>query len=1311
MARRLKPHPAKSRTTQTPRETPRRQKPRRGLQLLVWALVLTVFCGMALLSGQKLGLGSGTGTSASSAPAAPLPAAVPGAAGGRLLAAPMTPTAPDPPGGGGNVNVCAKWNEQRDFLPLNRWTSFQLHTVDNAWLIKVKLFLSMIASLMFMAAGLLWRLIGMLMGFSYTFDMVCTAAAPINSAVGTIALFASWFLIPAWLVVLAAAVKRWSSGDKQGPGSAVRLLLVFATATGMIFFIADQSDKNQSNPTGKYTVPWMATTVQGWFGRASESLTGLADLANSQSNPVFYDNDPKAGAGPVTCAALDQKLYEIYRKDNANTGIKEGLGAMEQVSRIWEISLVRSWEAAQFGEGSKLYPSPAHAACRALEANSGVRPESKFKAYDLATGNPEGTTKASQWRGYFISPAAGEQTIMIAWGACRADDNGKGSGDGDAKRGKLLTQWEKVNGKDMGGRGPNRACGELYSEGGVSTGLKGFLTQLVTGSGDVGAFYFNGGDELRDKLGACVPNEEACQYNWAFVEAWLGGNQATRLTQGLMALIVSVVFLFVLGPMAVGLMLISVALAGLVMILPVTLLLLALGADQGKRLMKLTGAAAAGKFIFTIALTFLMMLIRVTYTAIEQTLGTDAPNFFEQVAQGAAPLAALWLFKKLSKVMGMGNISSLTGALGFAGAAALKATGDKQLSRNADSRMSSAIGRIGVGNKRLGALDERSLQRRMVDNKATRALTGAVGRGAKRVTRPFTDWAKDKRDSGRAGLLRMGHNLQQKAKSGSPAQRAAAYAGLTAGVAALSAVAPPVGVATLPLLFATGFSAGKHVFGRDEPGLNGTAAGLAPGSAAGTPLAKSARSALREADDFHRNIVRVTDPQERRALAAGHATEALAMSRARQWGAGYDGGLNTEFGGFATDDDKFRALTEMAEQMGLSPDRLMIGNHALVMPVPVQIDKRTGQRVFAAGTTIEQASHPVHYLDRYDLRRQTVNGHEESDDEYVVRLTAQLRERGYVNDHGEFVDVFQAHGYDTRDPKTRERVAAFISGHRDEELSQIVIRARRSEDTAISASREWASAQLPQFDQRQSREADVVQLVMDAARHDVGDFHQMPVRRPDGVSATAGEIKVQLEHRFTAMEDLLSQAKSLHSQQGTLNPDDFQVKLTELNGRHSGVAREIDELSGVLRDAVDASTQARGVCDLRVQFADSGRSVDTAELRQIAERLNDSMRSQQASWHELIDKQAGGLYRAPSSGDDVDRLADTLRELKNVFEGRIQNEQTQNQSVISKLERMQQVIQNNEGVHASDPRTSANSPIDIRKLLDEMYGRELTKSS
>lgn len=106
--------------------------------------------------------------------------------------------------------------------------------------------------------------------------------------------------------------------------------------------------------------------------------------------------------------------------------------------------------------------------------------------------------------------------------------------------------------------------------------------RLSVGTDPLRALYFNGDSEIAAKLGPCLSsNNSACRHDINFVYSWLGANQAERLTQGLLSLIVAIVYLVVLGPMAIGLMVISCALAVLVMLLGLTVLLLGLGKEQG----------------------------------------------------------------------------------------------------------------------------------------------------------------------------------------------------------------------------------------------------------------------------------------------------------------------------------------------------------------------------------------------------------------------------------------------------------------------------------------------------------------------------------------------------------------------------------------------------------------------------------------------------------------------------------------------------------------------------------------------------------
>lgn len=1336
MARRLRPGPAPRKKGRADRaETggakAARQGPRRGVQLLVWALALTVFGGLALLSGQTEGFGSGGQSSHAAAPAAPsapaassgpaasfAPVAQPGTGtGGRLLAA-----APDDdvPTYDIKQDDCDVYNEARSFLPLHRWTSFELFVVDNARIFKTQRFVSMIASLMFMAAALCWRIIGALMGFGYSFDMICRAADPINSVVRTFSLYATWFLIPSWIFVMAAVVRRWSShGARRGPGAAMRLIMVFLAANGLIFFIGDQADKHQDNPTAAYTAPWMAKTVQGWFGTMSDSLYDLQKIGRvnngTDTNPVFYDGDPKGGAGKVTCAQLDEKLNDEYMTRNEKTSLADGKQAMVQVSKMWEISLVRSWQAAQFGEGTKEFPSPAHASCRWLEANADVGTASKLEAYDLATGHDKGTTTSNSARGYFIDPAADEQMIMIAWGACKAKDDGLSSNES-------LPQWDKASDT----KEKSKACEKLYSnvtyeddKSGHQFSIAGVdLLCFLCDNGTMGTFYFNGDDELKDKLGNCYASEPACQADWDYVSAWLGKNQAQRLTQGLMSMIVAFVFLFVMGPMAIGMTISSVGLAGLVMILPLTLLLIGAGLPQGMRLLKLTGAAAAGDALFTLGLTFLTMLTDTTYQAIEATTDDSTPNFFQQVAQGAAPLVALFLFRKISKILSLGDISSTTGATGFASAIVLKSSGDRRLGRNPGQMLSQRLGRLGVGKARLAALDERSLQRRLVSNRATKAVAGAAKRGAQRAARPVTDWAKDKYDGGRARLQHGVQALQRKAASGSPGQRAAAYAGLTAGLAGLTMMAPPAVLATLPLMAFTGsaatgrgIQAGVNGVRGLRSGAGGDGTGMEAISAAGMPTAQSARTGLRQADDWHRNIIRVSDSEEQRRLMGQHAEDGLNMLRARQWGEGAPGGLNPEFTGFVNDEEKMRALADAANAMGLNANQLAVSNQGLLAP---NVEFANGR---PQGITAEQLGMLPHlFLPARDRRAQmTPDGVLENQDQQIARMTAQLRERGYVTDDGEIVNVLEAHGLDTRLPEVKVRVERWLEGGKDEEISRITIAPRRGEVAAVEAARDWANdVDMPSRDIRQHRDLEAVGSVMTAARREIGDFNRIRIEMPDGTFASAGNLERQLEGEIRSMVSIAMETKNLHDTRdsGTITGEFFGAEYDRLTRAQQEAAQQVDRLSAMFRDAVDASRSARGVCDLRVQMADPSNMIDAGELTRLADQITKSNQQAQQNVHQEIDRLVGAISQRPTDAGAAAMILQNLDDLRDVFDREGRGERQENQAVLDRLSDLERSLQDSRRMTQVDPRlaANANTPVDIRRVLRDMYRDEMSRT-
>ncbi|MEO3826352.1 hypothetical protein [Actinomadura sp. B10D3] len=1224
---------------------------------MVWALVLTVFYGLALLSGQTDLPGSGEQApakgvaqaqavpaqvaSAGTVPAQAAPAgAVPApAAGEQVLAAPA-------PVGESAGPECTEHEEQSTFLPLNRWTSLELHVVDNSTLFKVDQFVSMISELMFMASGLCWQIIGTLMAFGFSFDVICTTATPINSVTAGFAQYATWLLIPAWVFVLMTVVRRGSGGQgrARGPASAARLIMVFLAATGMIYFIGDQADRHRDDPTAAYTVPWMSATVQGWFGEATDALYklelyGLLDDGR-QRHPVFYDDQPVGGAGLTNCAALDRALYDRFLAKKQGTSLKEGRQALVQVSKMWEITLLRSWQTAQFGEGTTKYPAPAHASCRWLEANSSVDTKHKIAAYDLSIGKDPKKHGHRTMRDFYLDPPGGEQTIMVAWGACRANNGKPGNG-------ATLPQWDEV-GDGMPDR--DKACAKLYSQKRIEDPSKEVVSNGA--DGDLKQFYFNGEDELSEKLGKCYGNNEACQQNWDFVSAWLGRNHAERLTHGLMSLVVSVVFLLTLGPLAAGMTVSSIMLMGLVMLLPITLLLLGMGLPQGKRILKLTGAALASDFLLSVALTIIMLLTGTGHYAVMETIGENtAPNLFEQILLCAVPLAALYLARRIMRAMGVGDVSTVSGAIGFATAVALKGSGDRRLARDPHRLVRRELDKLGL-RKPLKSLDEKELQWRRLDNPAARWLGRKAGdkarHGASRVTRPVANFAKDK-----YGRLMLSKRAAQKwVEEQSPYKRAGIYGAATLAMGGVSAAFPGAALLTVPLMSGSG----RRVVTNVAQGLHADARDV---RAAGLPQAKDARSSLKDADAFHRQVIRIHDDGMRRDVEKKHNLRSLERQRARMWG--------DEFNGFASDEQKMAGQIQMAKRLGVKPDSIMVSSEGLVVPVP--------------GADAEFAGHWVNHLPSHVLRRREG----EVDDQWIARICAQASEAGYINDLGENVDVYAAHGLDTSSSEVRDRIASFFAGGNDAELSKIRIDLPRAGNSSETA-RDWLEQYGPNVRQRWDADEDAIAGAVAAARRELENFPGTTADLPTRGTMTAAEIRGALDAEISTLNMVIERGHG--SGDYASGADDQRI-----------LAREIEELGTALRDLFDSSSQARTLSSVRARVADPSTSVGTEELSQEIQRITDELRQGQEDLQRDLDRAFGSISRKVSDEDDARSVQRDLDELKRMLEERFDQEEENNREVVRATEELERRLDGFYRLRESDPRFSAPNRDDIRNRL------------
>ncbi|URM98908.1 hypothetical protein LUW76_33795 [Actinomadura madurae] len=682
-------------------------------------------------------------------------------------------------------------------------------------------------------------------------------------------------------------------------------------------------------------------------------------------------------------------------------------------------------------------------------------------------------------------------------------------------------------------------------------------------------------------------------------------------------------------------------------------------------------------------MTFLMMFIAVSHAAVDAALGTGAPSFLEQVVEASSPLIGMFLFKRISRAAGLGDISTLNGALGFAGAAVMRATGDKSATTvERDGHEPGGPAGAGGARRQLSGLTHEALQRRVI---------GGAAMLAGNLARPLASrLAGTKRTQAGKGPT----TGRRRASATAVGKRAAVHAGL----AAMSGALPPSMKGALPLM--AGLRSPDADSGSSGRGGAGQGhAGYREGDAAGIAISKDDLTEAQDTSGWYRNIRKVA-PGDRKKLEAARISQSLDDQRARQWGAGHPGGLNYDLQGFVHAAELQRGHAELAEAMGLPEDQILVGEHGLAVPVPAGLDQR-GRRVFPKGMSLTDKAHPVHWLDRQDLVRQKIGGSEETDDQYIARVVAQVRARGFLTDDGRFVDVFAAHGFDTRQPEVRERVERWLSGGRDEELDRkIKVTARGPEDTVIAAAHDWSREQAEALEWAAAQRAVEVQRLMDAAERDIADFGRIEVQpAAGGAPLSAQEIHDRLKGEIQGAAELANAFRRLYSDKNSYSPADYDRERQELAAAYRARIASADDLAGAFRDAVGLSAAMRDVCELRAAMTDE---TDLAELEARGARLADKAAGWRKALEHRFDKQIGGVQPVPEDLAQAGEALVALAELRMLVDTHVRNEKESNDSALKRLYKTRR--QATDESKAADPRLAAVSPPTARQIVAEHSG-------
>jgi len=614
-----------------------------------------------------------------------------------------------------------------------------------------------IASIIFLLSSFIWWLLLEIIKFGLTANLVLDAAHAINGGFATLAntLGSSGII---WIMVLIAGgvglkmlLKRRLSHVMSMalgfilPIAAVMALASFADPTGACLKSNNSQACSGINTNGtpssqagygegaKGSPAWLAlqgdtyvNTLVGYVatGFTSLSATNPASLANGSSST--------AASSAPTCNAYIGALYEQYNDfNNQANGPNSNMATIPTISYLWQSAYLNFWNQAQFG--SSEYASLA--SCHVLEDNNNTPVGEQYAIMQIAypkaitTQNPSTNFKSINPSRDPIALSGGDgsadknyDTEVFGWDACQYSGGTWGFRPG----------WATLNaGSENGSTQGSSTCANWwagnYGSGGTDTNFQ--WNTLASLQGAATGPPQNGDTEAQIQQAASIP--------YSF---W-GHNVGQRMLSSLMAGIVSVIYLWALGPLALGSALAQIGLVMMLILLPATLFFLAFPTDPvnrsragpsgiGGRMLRITGGFFLAKFATLLVITLLLAMITVMENAISgfSGLGTFAQLFI--------PIAALMVLRLLLKKAGMGNITSLSGALALPTAGAMAVAGEQGMARLVQEKASKIGDKTG-----LNKLDRAGKRTARLPVTAAKATARTAKAGAKLTAKLGTDVA------------------------------------------------------------------------------------------------------------------------------------------------------------------------------------------------------------------------------------------------------------------------------------------------------------------------------------------------------------------------------------------------------------------------------------------------------------------------------------------------------------------------------------------------------------------------------------------
>lgn len=463
----------------------------------------------------------------------------------------------------------------------------------------------------------------------------------------------------------------------RGAASPVSLILFLALPIGALWGMTTATERGQTyDPVTKTRITtrvgtgspvWMArTTTQVIDDISGFMMAGMTQgLVEERLRNSIGDLD--AGANP-SCASYVNSLNGAFTRawEKSSYSLSgDGRGLLQTLSTLWYSTQGQAWERAQFSGNSV---DANRMSCHYLERFADISateqalvgaaagyplPKGMDLSRQLQKTNPLEQSATDnvvygpylgtnpKWRtGGDLDSVKDRQGLTMHWAACSYDGQGW----------VMAQSYQEVEGTgDLDGRTGNQHCDEWWN--GTNTKTNGW-------SGPFDKVF-----QWEDESFACNGREQ-CRIQEVY-QAMHGKNSPERLLAGLTSLITSLLYLYGLGALLLGVLVSKVFLLAMIIILPFTLFLLALPKwrvdprnaqrhKTGLKLMKQT----LGFALSTATLQVIVILLVILTGLIRSVLN---PFNFEGLMDFLSPLLALVALRYLLKAAGLGDISPFPG--------------------------------------------------------------------------------------------------------------------------------------------------------------------------------------------------------------------------------------------------------------------------------------------------------------------------------------------------------------------------------------------------------------------------------------------------------------------------------------------------------------------------------------------------------------------------------------------------------------------------------------------------------------------------